>query len=106
MCDEDQRHSRLLAKVAKEVEDLGLDRDIEGRRGLVREQELRLSGEGTRYRDALRHAPRELVRILLRDHVRLGQPHAIHELPRRPARLRLGYLPMQTHRFSKLMADG
>ena len=49
-------------QVAHEVEDLGLDRDVERGRRLVGDQQLRLAGERHGDHHALRHAARHLVR--------------------------------------------
>ena len=49
---------------AQQVEDLRLDRDVERRRRLVGDQQLRLAGERHRDHRALAHAARELVRIV------------------------------------------
>ena len=51
-----------LAEVAHQVEDLGLDRDVEGGRRLVGDEQLRLAGEGHRDHHPLGHAARHLVR--------------------------------------------
>jgi hypothetical protein len=40
-----------------EAEDLALDGDVEGSRGLVGDNELRAGGEGGGDEDALTHAP-------------------------------------------------
>ena len=53
------------AGVVDQIEDLGLDRDVERRRRLVGDQQLRLVGERHRDHHALAHAAGELVRIPL-----------------------------------------
>ena len=60
--DEDDRRPGLVAQVAHQVEDLGLDRHVERGRRLVGDEQLRLAGERHRDHDALRHAARHLVR--------------------------------------------
>ena len=63
--DEDDRHPSFGDESAQQIEDLGLDRDIESRRRLVGDQKTRRAGEGERDRDTLRHAAGELVRVAL-----------------------------------------
>ena len=48
-----------------ELQDLGLDGHVERRRGLVRDEQLGLAGEGHGDHHALAHAARQLVRVLL-----------------------------------------
>ena len=60
--DEHDRRAGLVAQVAHEVEDLGLDRDVERGRRLVGDEQLRLAGEGHRDHHALGHAAGHLVR--------------------------------------------
>ncbi len=50
----------------EQLQDLILDRDVERRRRLVREEELRLAGERDRDHRALAHAAGKLVRIVRR----------------------------------------
>ena len=48
----------------EEAQDLRLDGHVEGRRGLVGEQELGIAGEGDGDHHALAHTPAELVRVV------------------------------------------
>ena len=52
----------LVAQLAHEVEDLGLDRDVERGRRLVGDEQLGLAGEGHGDHHPLGHAARHLVR--------------------------------------------
>ena len=56
--DEHDRGAGLVAQVAHQVEDLGLDRHVEGGRRLVGDEQLGLAGEGHRDHHALGHATR------------------------------------------------
>ena len=69
----DQHHARapLGLQCPHQVEDLRLDRDVESRRRLVGDEQLRLGGEGHGDHHPLGLAPRELVRV------RLGPPLGI-----------------------------
>src|SRR2546426_3317689 len=60
--DEEVREVLPLLYFLEEVQDLGLDRHIEGAGRFVEEQELRFRREGAGNRDALTLAPGELVR--------------------------------------------
>ena len=53
----------LLAQVVDEVEDLGLDGDVEGGGGLVGDEQLGLAGQRHGDHDPLAEAARELVGI-------------------------------------------
>src|SRR5207244_954800 len=60
---EDVGEAVVSAEAAEEVQDLRLDRDVEGGGRLVEEEHARLEDEGARDRHALALAPRELVGI-------------------------------------------
>ena len=53
-----------LAQLVEELEDLGLDRHVEGGRRLVGDEQLGLAGERHGDHDPLAHAARELVGVL------------------------------------------
>ena len=59
------RHPGVGDQRTQQAEDLGLHRDVERRRRLIRDQQLRLPGERKGDRHALRHAARQLVRVAL-----------------------------------------
>jgi hypothetical protein len=61
--DEEQRHVLLRHEVLQEIEDLRLRGDVEGGRGLVRDQEARVQRDGGGDADALTLAAGELVRV-------------------------------------------
>ena len=60
--DEDQRQAELVAEALEQLEDLGLDHDVEGGRRLVADDDRRVAGEGHRDHRPLAHAARQLVR--------------------------------------------
>ena len=88
--DQDDRRPGLVAQVAHQVEDLGLDRHVERGRRLVGDEQLGLAGEGHRDHHALRHAARQLVREGLQAPLRVGD--ADH--PEQLERARLGDLAL------------
>ncbi len=70
--DEDDGRAGLVAQVAHQVEDLGLDRHVERGRRFVGDQELGLAGQGHRDHHALGHAAGHLVRVGLQTPFRIG----------------------------------
>src|SRR2546426_3713062 len=61
--------------VLDQLEDLRLDRDVERRRRLVRDQETRVTRERDRDHGPLLHAPAQFVRVLPRDPLRVRDLH-------------------------------
>ena len=61
--DEDHGHLEVAAEVVDQIEDLSLDRDVERRRGLVGDQQLRRVHERHRDHHALSQPAGELVRV-------------------------------------------
>ena len=61
--DEQVGQVQLVLQVLQQVEDLGLDRHVERRDGLVRHDQPRVEGEGPGHADPLALAARELVRV-------------------------------------------
>ena len=63
VADEEIGQAELGAQVHQQVDDLGLDRDVEGRDRLVADHEVGLQGQGAGDADALALAAAHLVRI-------------------------------------------
>ena len=103
--DHDERDAEIARKILHELQDLRLDRHIERRRRLVRDDELRIARERDRDHDALAHAARELVRILLEAALRIGNAHQLHELDGTRLRLLLRHAEMDEERLHDLEAD-
>ena len=59
--DEQDRAPHLVLQLAQELDDLRLERDVERRGRLVRDQQVRTRDQRERDADALAHAARELV---------------------------------------------
>ena len=89
--DQDDRGAGLVAQIAHEVEDLGLDRHVERGGGLVGDQQLGLARKRHRDHDPLRHPAGHLVRVRLEPAGRVGD--ADH--PQQLDRARLGGLALQ-----------
>ena len=88
--DEEVGEAELLLEVLEEVEDLGLDGDVEGRDGLVAEHQLGPQGEGAGDADALALAAGELVGVAVLEEA--GEAHALHELLDPLVHLLLGHV--------------
>ncbi|GAA4013116.1 hypothetical protein GCM10022232_64140 [Streptomyces plumbiresistens] len=74
MGDEHECHTAVGLQPSQEGEDLRLGRDVQGRRRLVRDEQVRIPCQRRRDRDALPHPAGELERVAVGDRVR-GQPH-------------------------------
>ncbi len=65
--DEDHAHAPPALHTAEQLQDLGLGGHVEGGRGLVGDQQLRVARQRRGQGDALTHAARELERQAVRD---------------------------------------
>ena len=84
--DEQVGQPELLLQLREQVDDLGLDRDIQRRDRLVGRDELRLDGQGPRDAGALPLAAAELVRVA--PHRILRQADHLDQLVHAPGALR------------------
>ena len=100
--DEDDRHAALVAELAEDFEDLGLDRDVERGRRLVGDQQLRVAREGHRDHHALLLPARHLVRIRIDALLGLGNADFAKQLDRLLPGLGLADLLVQDDRFHDL----
>ena len=82
-------------QIPQQRENLRLDGDVEGRRRLVREQQLRLACQGHRDHDALALAAGELVWIRVDRRLRLGDPDEAKEIDRARSPFAPRLLPVQ-----------
>ena len=87
MRDPDQCCAGLGGELLHLVEDLRLDRDVEGGRRLVGDDQIGLVQQRDRDRDALAHAAGELVRVGAQPLVGRGDADAGERVPRARARL-------------------
>ena len=104
--DQDDRGAEALLELQHQVQDLGLDGDVERGRRLVGDQDLGVAGERHRDHHPLAHAAGELVRILADAASRLGDPHQLQHLGRAPERGRLREALVERQRLGDLAADG
>ena len=76
--DEQEREPELTLEIGEEVQDLGLDRDVERGDGLVAHQEARAEGQRPCDPDPLPLAAAERMRVAR--HVIAGQAHRVEQL--------------------------
>jgi hypothetical protein len=92
MGDEQVGEIALLLQLMEQVEDLCLHRHIEGARGLVKNHELRVEGQGPSDGDALSLASRELMRVTVE--MLAAQPDLFEQVDDPLCQLRSGRLPV------------
>jgi hypothetical protein len=88
--DEDHSQAEAIPQAADQAQDLGLDGHVQGRRGLVGDQQVRPAGQGQGQDRALAHPARELVGITAQRLGRRGHPHQAQGLGRLGQRRRPG----------------
>ena len=104
--DEDHGHGQLLAEVVDEVEDLGLDGDVEGRGGLVGDEQLGLAGQRHGDHHPLAQASGELVRVLVQPFGGLGHLHQAQDLDGPLPGLPAAHVPVEPDPLGDLATDG
>ena len=75
--DEEDGHAELIAEIAKEIENLGLDGDIESGGGFVGNEQFGLTGKGHGDHDALLHSSAELVGIIVEAFLGIGDANEV-----------------------------
>ena len=103
--DEHDRHVAVAALLADEVEDLRLHRDVERRRRLVGEQQLRSAGEGDGDHHPLTHPAGQLVRVLAHPPRRLRDAHIGEQALGRRRGVAAGHPEVAAQRFGDLVTD-
>ena len=102
----DDAHARLSLQVLDQTDDFSLHGDIEGRSGLVGDEDARLTGERHGNRHTLPHAAGELVWVLAQPQDRIWNTNSHQELPGALAGLGLRDGEMAANHFRNLPADG
>ena len=103
--DQDDRRPGLVAELAHQVEDLGLDGDVESRRGFVGDEQVRLAGERHGDHHPLGHAARELVRERLESPFRVRDTDQSEQLEGPTVGGVAGHLAMQLENLADLPVD-
>jgi len=104
--DQHDRHLLLLLDAPEELEDLGLDGDVEGRRRLVGDQQRGVAGERHRDHHALPHTARELVRVILDPPFGTGDADQLEQLHRPLLGFPVVHLLVLADRLGDLLAAG
>ena len=104
--DQQHRHAEALLQLAQQLQDLRLDRHVEGGGGLVGDQQIWLAGERHGDHHPLALPARELVREGLEALGGLSQRHHLQQLLRADERAALGEAPVQRQHLGNLAADG
>jgi hypothetical protein len=103
--DDDQRDAHALGQVAHQLQDLRLDGDVERRRRLVGDDQLRLARQRQGDHHALTHAAAEVMRELLQAPLWLGDADHAEQLHRALIRRLLAEAEVQHHRLGELQPD-
>ena len=93
------------AQLLHQLENLGLDRDVEGGRRLVGDDQLGLAAEGHRDHHPLAHAAAEMMGILAKTPLRIGDPDQAQQLHRARFGVRPRQAEVPAHPFGQLHAD-
>ena len=102
---EDHRRAEFLAEPLDQLDDAGLDGNVERRRRLVEQEQRRLRQQRHGDHDALLLAAGELVRIGAHHALGIRQADGAHGLQRALVGLLLRHLVVQDRHFHQLLAD-
>ena len=102
--DQDDRGAVLVAQVAQQLEDLGLNGHVEGGRRLVGDDHGRVERQRHRDDDALLLPTRELVRVVVDAALRLGDADSAEHLDGAGLRLALRVLAVRPQPLGELPA--
>ena len=106
VADDDHRQAGVADQSAQQAEDLGLHRDVEGGRGLVGDQQLRLTGQRQRDADPLCHTAGQLVRVALQHPLGVDDADLAEQLGGDPLGLAAADLAEPADRLGELGGDG
>src|SRR3989442_10056208 len=103
--DQDDRHVELVLQLAREVQDLRLDGDVQRGGGLVRDQDGRVARQRHGDHDALAHAAGELVGVVAHALSRQRDLYLLQHLHGAIPGILLGQPLVQYHGVSDLLPD-
>ena len=104
--DEQHRHAELVLQPIEQLENLCLNRHVEGRRGLVGDEDLGVTDERHRDHHALAHASGHLMRIVVDPLLGIGNADELEHLDRAGARRPARQPLMDDRRLRDLIPDG
>ena len=104
--DEQHRHAHLALQLLQQLEDLRLDGDVERRRRLVGDQQVRLVGERHGDHHALALAARKLMREGAEALLRLADADLVQQLEHARAHGLLVHAPVHAQHLAHLLLDG
>ena len=105
MGDQHDGHAEAFLHVLQQIEDLRLDGHVERGGRLVGDDELGLAGQRHGDHDALAHAARELVRVIMHAAFRIGNLHQLQHLDCAGQRVFFRQALMAAQAFGDLLAD-
>ena len=97
---------QLRLEVAHQIQDLGLNGDIERGRGLVGDEQGGVAGKGHGDHGPLAHAAAQLVRVFVHPALRRGNAHPFEHFQGTVQGVPGRKLLMEPDRFGYLVADG
>src|SRR5881275_3043952 len=103
--DQDDRRAEVALQVLDQLQDLSLDRHVEGRGRLVCDQQVRVAGQRQRDHHALPHPARELMRVVVDPLFRPRDSDLRQQVDRSPARLALLQVVVRVELLLDLPAD-
>ena len=103
--DQDHGRAGALLQLPHQLQDLGLDRHVEGRGRLVGDEQLRPAGERHGDHHALAHPAGELVRVVVEPPLRLRNAQQFEHGGRPPPPLGAARALVDADRFPDLLAD-
>ena len=106
MRDHEHGHVETRLQVPDQLENLGLDGDVESGGGLVRDQERRAADQRHGDHGALPHAAGQFERIGPVGTLRIGKSDHVQHLDTMAAAVPSGDLLMKVQRFGHLVAHG
>ena len=104
VADVQHRHTEVLLNFSQQVEDVGLSRNVEAGRRLVKHKQLRQPGQGHGDGNPLQLTPRELVGIPTGDLGHLRQVHLGQQLMQPFTQLRSSKTDMDRQGLGDLIA--
>ena len=106
MGDDNNRHIEFLLQILQQLQDLCLDRNVQGGRWLVRDQQRRPADQGHSDHGPLPQAPGKLERVRLQGFCRIGKSDELQHLLREFLSFFAIDLPVQMQGLQNLVPDG